>query len=291
MNSPRHSRFTRIHSTILCFLAGCASALAVTPDVTFARASLCQALADADDGSKTLVTVSGIFVAGGERQILYDPDQRICPVDVQEITAIQFERYASLDPRFRRIVDRDGRAFVTFEGVSFGPAPAAPDILALPPMAAFANRVAGRRYGHLSAFRTQLLVKRVVDFRPVPATVPDYGDSAPPPPVASAPVIRFAETPHYPEFARRAGISGIVRLQVTVKGGKVDSTVIAGDRLLAEDSRKNVATWRIDGERDWSFETTFTYVLEKRATGANPNVTIELRLPESVKVVAPVLGW
>jgi hypothetical protein len=253
---------------------------------------LCEALAAARDDSRTTVSVRGIFVAGGERQILYDPDQRICDVDVQPITAIEFAPPFSPDPQFKRILERDGRAYVTFRGDLLGPRATKPDMPAFPPIAAYANRVADRRYGHLSAFRTKLVVSEVAAFSAVPSDVPAYGDSEPAVVAPAFPLVITAELPRYPEFARRAGITGVVHLRVTARNGRVvDSTVISGDRLLLEGARENVATWRLADTRDWSFETSYTYVLEQRRTGADPNPRVELWLPQSVRIVAPSLDW
>src|SRR5437588_6267656 len=120
--------------------------------------SLCAALASVDRGQQLRVVVSGVYAFSYEHAWLYDPNQLLCEADVKPHTAIEFA--PGFDPTPLSKFIRDGRAYVTFEGTLFGPAPLEPDNPKLPDKWSAGLRMGDSRYGHMSAYRTQLRVTR-----------------------------------------------------------------------------------------------------------------------------------
>jgi TonB family protein len=159
-------------------------------------------------------------------------------------------------------------------------------------MLAYANRTSGGRYGHLGAFRTQIVVDAVLEARSVPASVPWDVNWHEPDAVAASLEIESAEVPRYPGLAYRAGISGEVEIEVKVGSGKVIETKVkTGDRMLAIEAVKNIKTWNFSPKVTTTFTTKFVYLLEKGPRRPDRNPKIELEYPFLVKVTAPYFGW
>ena len=251
--------------------------------------SLCGALGQVGTGDRIEVSLSGIFEVSYETEVFYDPGQRVCAVDVEPATAVVLPPDL-VGGDFSRLLERDHRAYVTFEGILQGPKMVGQDDPSLPIMLSYMNRSAGRRYGHMGSFRTQLVVKRVLASTPVSKGAPRYGEWAMP--RSRAPELRGAELPTYPETAQRAGIEGVVQAEVRVENGRVmASEILLGDRLLGQAVLANIGTWRFDPTVNARFNTTFVFELERRLTGADQNPRIELHLPEYVRVVGAENGW
>ena len=250
--------------------------------------TLCALLGSIQAGEQRQVQVSGVYLVGTEQQVLYDPRTPLCDLDVQPATWVEFDQGA-MDPAFAALPG--SRFYVTFRGWLQGPGVVEEDDSRLPVIGSFANRVAFDRYGHLNAFRTQILVEEIVRFVPVPEGVelPLYQGSAA---VAAAPRIQQGALPQYPEKARRAGIEGIVEMKVAVEKGKVSNIDrVSGDRILAAGSRSAIETWVFDEAYSGTFVTTFYYDLRLQRSGANPNPEIEIHLPYDVHLSAPADGW
>jgi TonB family protein len=155
-------------------------------------------------------------------------------------------------------------------------------------MAAFANRTRNRRYGHLKAYRTKLVVTEVDDVKSVPEAVPWPSARS----TKAGPVVRRAEVPQYPEMAWNVGITGDVVIDVEVSGGQVaKAEVRSGDRMLAGEAVRNVKTWQFATGVSASFTTTFSFNVETRNTGESTSARIELDLPERVRITAARNGW
>jgi hypothetical protein len=282
-------RATRV-AAVLALWAACVSAYAVDLS-TAVTTSLCDALSRISAGDQVEVNVSGIYETNYEQAVLYDPAQRLCILDVQPATAIEFADTLKISSEFERLIGRDHRAFVTFEGVIAGPSKAGADDPSLPVVMAYANRIANRRHGHMNAFRTQLTVTRLVRFSPVPKSVPRYAESAIKQ-AADAPVVVRGELPSYPVAAQKAGITGIVVIEVRVHNGQVVAVGLkSGDRLLGSAAQDNVRTWRFEETAEGAFAATFVFELERRLTGSDQNPRLELHLPRYVRVIGKENGW
>lgn len=264
---------------------GCAS-LSRGREPDQSRPSLCDLLANASPGDRIDVTVSGIYLASS---VFYNPSEGLCRLDVAGDTTVEFAESAYIDPELEAILNEDGRAFVTVQGVLWGPPPIKEDDPSLPVMVAYSHRIAGRRYGDLGMFRTKLVVERVLEFGPVPPHVPSIGESAIPQPESMFPVLSAAEVPQYPSAAQLVGISGSVVVEVTVRAGEVVETgVLSGDRILADAVLKNIETWRFIPTAEGRFFTRFIFELEPRRSGGDKNTWLDLRLPSFARVNAPM---
>jgi len=249
---------------------------------------LCDALVQAGDGKPLEIEVSGIYAVGLEAQVLYDPEEPTCRIDVQPATWIEFDPGVE-SSELENVLGKSRRAYVTFRGTLAGPAPIPPDDPALDARVAMVNRLAARHhYGHLSGFRTQLTVHAISNVRPVPKSVP-WEVRWSQPPSHEEPVV--LDAPRYPDLARRVGVSGVVELEVTVFDGVPSVKAVSGDRLLSSEAAATVRQWRFAKGTAASFKTKFTYKLEKRLTTADANPRIEMHLPSEVTITAPENGW
>jgi len=249
---------------------------------------LCDILARLDAGEREDVIVSGIYRASFHNSELYDPEQPLCTLDVQPSTSVDFAPDIPSAPTFDRLIERDGRAIVTFEGVLEGPRVLGADNPSLPPLISAMNRVAEVRYGSMPSYRTRLIVKRIVRASAVPPNMQQRALAERP----KSPVLTKAELPTYPEAAQRAGITGIVTVGVRVDKGRVAAAdAISGDRLLAAEAVANIKTWEFKPTDTTRFTTVFSFELEKRLTGSDQNPRLELRLPVYVRIVGAANGW
>jgi Gram-negative bacterial TonB protein C-terminal len=253
-------------------------------------ASFCGALQTVEPGDRIPVCLTGIYLVGPEHQLFYDPKQPSCEANIQPSTWVEFGPGEPHNEVLERLLKQSGRAFVTLLGELYGPGPAGPDDSSLAPNVALANRVEGRRYGHLNAFRTKLVVDKILSVAPVPTSQPWDAVWADPTGAQRLAVLA-ARVPWYPALARRAGISGAVVAEVLVKDGQVVSVDMkSGDRALIAGTVANIDTWRFEPGTNATFTTTFVYQLERRAAG-DEGPRIELHLPDSVTVTAASYDW
>lgn len=188
------------------------------------------------------------------------------------------------------LAEKHGQAIATFTGILWGEERPELDDLRMPASVAYANRVGGlRRYGPHQRMRTKLVVEKVEEIRaPQP-----FAD--PPPRRLSArsplPVVERASMSNlYPRKARQAHVSGDVRVEVTVRGGKVSTTILSGDRLLADDAIANLATWVFAPDAEGTFTTTFSYRFDDLPS-TTASVRIRTELPHRVEIIAPLDAW
>lgn len=263
------------------------------PQVSHQQQRLCDALSEIGAGERRRVTLSGIYAVGPEHATFYDPNELSCRVDVQPQTWVEFAPKVRNEELERIIATQRSiagtrRAHVTFTGDLYGPGAVAPDDRSFPQMTAFANRVRNRRYGHLNAYRTKLLVMEVSDVRSVPDSAPWPANRS----LSTMPVVERAEVPRYPQMAWNVGITGDVVLDVTVTDGRVSKAEVrSGDRMLSDEAVRNVQTWQFAPATNATFTTTFTYDVEHRLTGADRAPRIELRLPTTVHITAASNDW
>jgi TonB family protein len=292
-------RNTLIYLTVVMLLACCggtAASIDKANDAARGRHTqrLCDALQTVEAGQRLNVVISGVYAVGPEHQIFYDPDELTCRFDVQPVTWVEFAATAGQSDAFAREINaaddsaRVRRAYVTFTGELHGPGLVAPDDPSLPTMVAFANRTKSRRYGHSSGFRTKLVVTKIEHVKSVDESVVW-------PSVVTQPdslTVEHAEVPQYPAMARNVGIAGDVVMKVIVTRGAVTEVhVISGDRMLSDESVRNVKTWQFSPETTIAFSTTVSYELENRRAGETTTPRVELQLPERVRVVGARNNW
>lgn len=268
--------------------ASSASSHGDQPAVPVSR--LCDLLTKVQPGEKLTVVVSGTYQTSYEVDVLYDPDQRLCDYDVQPSTAVTFSKAVPLAEGLQRVLHKDYRAFVTVRGVLWGPPLVPADNPAEPALVTTLNRVASPRgYGHMNFSRTKLEVEEVLSWRRMQPGEPNWGTGGKLRPISSIPVVQSAALPKYPRFALHAGVGGEVIVEVIVKDGKVAETKVqSGDRMLVPEVLENIATWAFKSDANAHLTTKFTFELELRKTGADQNLRIELNLPTSAKIVAPL---
>jgi hypothetical protein len=116
--------------------------------------SLCTLQSKAVPGQKVAATVNGVFRLGLERGTLENPE---CPA---EATWIELNLKSDANKeKLRRLLDRSGQAQVTFRGEFYGPGlpdPALPEAI---------KKSYQPGWGHLGAFKTKLVVYRILDVR------------------------------------------------------------------------------------------------------------------------------
>jgi hypothetical protein len=134
--------------------------------VNSAPIGLCELVSHAAQYHRRKVRIEAIYRAG--QSALYDPNCN----ENQSWMAVDFAQSVkgsvkSLD----KLVKRDKRAKVIFEGTFFGPEPLQIDPQ-LPPLLKEKLSGATRRYGHLDSFETMILVSAVKRVEKVSSNVP-----------------------------------------------------------------------------------------------------------------------
>jgi hypothetical protein len=255
---------------------------------------LCSALEAVGPGERLDVIVSGVVISGFEARFLFDPERPLCKWDVQPSTWLEFDLGGLPAAGRPREMLEGGPAFVKVRGVLLGPPAVPPDDPELSPGEALARRLSGiRRYGHLGSFRTQLLVRKVLE---VGAIAEEHSAAFPVinRPEPSKGVGRAGEgiLPWYPEMARRRGVSGALTMEVEVVAGRIASVDrLHGDRLLEDATVATIKSWRFGADVNERFATVFVYRLERRLTHSSRSERIELDLPWLVRVTAASDEW
>ncbi len=272
-------------------LLALAETAAIKPASTGAPVDFCSALEAIQPGDQISVILAGIYTVGDEHQVFYDSERPLCSGDVQPSTWVEFAPQVAARGGLDQILRKARRAHVVLRGELFGPKQLGPDDLALAVNLAYGNRVAGRRYGHLGAFRTKLVVSSVLEAKPVPEATPWASVWHKPASAAQLLAVEQAELPQYPARARQVGLEGDVLIDVTVEDGRVaTASVAAGDRLLAEAAVANIRTWHFDKELKARFSSTFSYRLISPSSGSSDSRVIA-ELPRQVTVIAPPNSW
>ncbi len=248
----------------------------------------CDALARAVAGAEIEVQVSGVIKLGEESRLFYDPDEPECRFDLQPVAAVDFLQGEDFS-KLRGLLKKYGKAKVDVEGTLYGPLSLKPDEAELPLIAAFINRIKGRRYGHMDIFRTKLLVRHVGRAERLKTDIP--------PPVISrreTPALNPLEfmIPVYPEAARHAGIEGDVVMRLTVTGGRAASIhLLAGDRIFEHPITEAIEHWRFDAQAKGTLDSIFSFRLEQRLSGSNRDPRIEATPPHFMRITAPGDYW
>jgi hypothetical protein len=128
---------------------------------------LCQALEQVSTGTHKEVVVFAIYEAGEESSFLYDPNCH----EGERSTWVKFALKSKahdkeLDDLLAR--SRPRRAYVQVAGELYGPP--SPD----PKLPEAIRRKYQPGWGHLSAYRYQLVVRAIHSVRPVPESTPSW---------------------------------------------------------------------------------------------------------------------
>lgn len=255
----------------------------------YQRVALCSVLEAIRPGEVIPVVVTGVFEVDYEYAAFFDPDTPNCNLNVQPATWVELSPMVVANAELNALLEKSRRALVTFKGQLHGPGVVLPDDPSIPFAAALARRMP-KRYGHLNAYRTKLVVEAVLHAAPVLDSIPwEWGGKPLPSPAVTSPI--HLGVPEYPAAAREQGITGEVVVQVTVFEGVVTvANVISGDRALVAQTVSNVRTWHFDIGVSTSFTTAFMYQLERRKAG-DEQPRIELHLPQSVMITAARYDW
>jgi len=131
-----------------------------------APVSLCELVSHAAQYHRRKVRIVGIYRVAGQ-SALYDPQ---CSEE-QNWMAVDFAQTVKGSVKsFDKLVKRDKRAKVVFEGTFFGPEPLQIDP-ELPSLLKEKLSGATRRYGHLDSFKTMILVSAVKHVEKVPSNL------------------------------------------------------------------------------------------------------------------------
>ncbi|MEO7974167.1 MAG: energy transducer TonB, partial [Thermoanaerobaculia bacterium] len=284
-------RFIATH-LLLSTLAIVASAAPTCADEPTPSHRLCDSLQTLAPGEQRPVEFEGVYVETMEGSIFYRPEQPVCILDVEPATWVEFVSGYVEPPALRAELKRSGRAWVKFRGTLWGRGKLPPDDLSVPPMVAYAHRIANLRYGHMNSYSTKLVVEGAEFVRSVDSREPSYGAWSRERPGSPVPVLQFSSVPQYPETARKAGIEGVVVVEVEVKNGFVSrSTIQSGERLLAESVQENIATWRFAEAAEGAFSSVFIFELHPVATDSDKNPKQDLHLPRFARISAARHGW
>lgn len=262
------------------------------PTSTGEAASLCSLLSTLERGESVQVELSGIWASGFEISLFFDPDETSCTWDVQPSTWVEVGKEAKIPDRLSRILHENGRARVTVRGELLGPAPLAQDNLLFPPEQAARLRMSGTRYGHLSLFRTKLVIHSVSAFSP-----PNTEDKAAQV-IVDRPTRRgdgeleIPGIPAYPRVAVEAGIQGVVVVSAkSEESGGPEVLATAGDRVLAGAATKALRTWLQGAPPPRGLEMVFYFELERRPAFAGRETRVEIQFPRFARVIAASDDW
>jgi hypothetical protein len=103
---------------------------------------------------------------------------------------------------------------------------------------------------------------------------------------SSLPKVTTFECPAYPSMAASMRIIGTVKLQITTDGQQVvDVKLTSGHPVLAQDSVKNVRTWKFADHVPTTFEVTYRYVNEgEHKRDKVTKCSAKMELPTTVTV-------
>lgn len=267
-----------------------AESLAV-PGVADVQYDLCSLLEEVHAGERVPVIVSGILAIGYEHQVLYDPDRPLCNGAVQPSTWVEYAQQFPENKELNRLLERSRRALVVVRGELFGPARVGPDDPDLALNLAYANRVARRRHGESSSFRTKLVISEIIDTKPVPELSPSQVTYHRPRNAEELLAVKEAALAQYPQRPRQIGLEGDVVIGLTIEDGRVTETLVeSGDRLLAEAAVSNVKTWRFESGLNARLFTRFSFQLADPLS-QGPPVKVIAELPRRVILIAKADAW
>ena len=150
----RKNFYLRVLFTMFLFAVECGTQSAA-PQAGPNTSSLCVLQKKVADGEHETVRVSGLYGPGLDRTVLEDAE---CP---SESTWIELDlRSQENKEKLRKLLDRSRQAYVVVEGEFFGPPLPDPKL----PEAIKKDYHPG--WGHLSAFKTKLVVHVIREVKP-----------------------------------------------------------------------------------------------------------------------------
>jgi hypothetical protein len=101
-------------------------------------------------------------------------------------------------------------------------------------------------------------------------------------------IVTRAEVPLYPPLAVQANVSAAIDIRIIVKGGVVVSTdpMPGANPMLSIAARENLKTWQFTTQSYGDFCVRYEYELKGEAVVGSTNPTVEMHLPDRVKIVA-----
>ena len=101
------------------------------------------------------------------------------------------------------------------------------------------------------------------------------------------PNVARAEVPRYPGLALQAGITGTVRIDVTLRNGKLSHLKVNSPEaspVLVNAAKENLLTWEFVERVDTAFAVVFVYELSRQRVKGAANPEVLMRLPTYVRV-------
>jgi hypothetical protein len=101
-------------------------------------------------------------------------------------------------------------------------------------------------------------------------------------------IVTHALVPLYPPLAVQANVSGVVKVRIVIKGGIIVSTdpMPGANPALSVAARENLKTWQFTPQSYGDFCVRYEYELKGEAVVGATNPTVEMHLPDRVKIVA-----
>ncbi len=295
LRSPRYATVIKLFSRISLLGLTCLgsrpaesamASLAVRNNSVF-----CVALSTIGAGEGVPLAVTGVYEVSPESRAFFNPADPTCEGRVQPATWVEFATAGESNAELGRLLESSQRAWVTFEGILEGPGLVAPDDPSVPFAAALSARKANRRYGHMNLFRTRLIVNAVRDVRAVSEDVPWQWGGRPQSSSAGRPIPLQMSRLAYPEVAKELGISGEVKLEVSVTNGEIQQAkLLSGDRVLGLEAERWIRTLRFSSDVSVKFTTLIVYTLERRDPGDEGDRVL-LELPLRAEIRGAQLAW
>ncbi len=131
--------------------------------------NICELVGNWKNYNRQKVRVHGIYEVGAEQAWLYDPACK----NGEALADVSFQEHVmGATKKLDEIVAKDRRAWVTLEGVFYGPEPFDKIDPKLPASIREKLEKSHKRYGHMGSFDTMINVTRVVETSKVPNDVP-----------------------------------------------------------------------------------------------------------------------
>jgi hypothetical protein len=101
-------------------------------------------------------------------------------------------------------------------------------------------------------------------------------------------IVTHADVPLYPPLAVQAHVGGTVDIRIKIKGGVITSAdpVPGTNPMLAASARANLLTWQFAAQGYGDFCVRYVYQLDRQEGVGPSNSRVEMRFPDTVKVMA-----
>lgn len=255
------------------------SSSAESPPASKLSHRLCAVLEGLQPGDRLHVTFEGEL---NRWWTFADPREPHCRLEVAPGTLVEVGDGVEVPQELERLLKLQERAHVVLAGELWGPELGrAPD----PDLSAVADYAQRSPKRYKGVYWSKLVVHQFLNVQPVRSGITwEVMGSNP----SALPVLIKAEMPtEYPRMAKNLGLSGEVKVQITIEeGAVVAAEVLSGDRLLVEATLANIGTWRFAPEAHARFTTTFVYELQNVPATPTP-ITVHADLPLRLRISAP----